>query len=177
MDHRINPYYNGQNIQEPSQLRIGLLATKENCNRVRDVEKSCRHYHRVNESLQHLVQHCHFSHFPRMQRYDAVCRLLQQDAERKGHLVLWEPVITTRTGRLKPDIIIVTREKICVVDISIVTEHMKFGHMRGESKLSDISNFKSQYYNREELKDHLKDIYHLDQFYFGVIIISLRGMV
>ena len=75
------------------------------------------------------------------------------------------------------DIIIVTREKICVMDISIVTKHMKFGHMRGESKLSDISNFKSQYYNREELKDHLKDIYHLDQFYFGVIIISLRGMV
>ena len=88
----------------------------------KDVEKKCRHCMRVNESLQHTIQHCHFTHFPRMQRHDAICRLLQDEATKKNHTVIWEPIFITPNGRLKPDLFIISTNTICVVDITMALE-------------------------------------------------------
>ena len=158
---------NGRAFKNLVKLRIGKLTTKENATRGRDVEKKCRHCLRVNESMQHVIQHCHFTHFPRMQRHEC---------QKKGFTVLWEPIFTTRTGRLKPDIVVVANNTICVIDISIVTENMRYEHMAGASRLKDIWNFKKNYYDRPELRDILKDRFDISNFFFGAVILSLQGI-
>ena len=68
---------NGRAFKNLVKLCIGKLATMENATRGRDIEKKCRHCLRVNESMQHVIQHCHFTHFARMQSHDARRKVLR----------------------------------------------------------------------------------------------------
>ena len=122
----------------------------------------------------HVVQYCHFNALPRMQRHDAICRLLQTECEKKGHTLLWEPIFTTRSGRLKPYIVVVAGNTI--IDVSVVTENMRYEHMAGASRLKDIWNAKPYYYNRTELREELSKRYAINNFFCGAVILSLRGI-
>ena len=92
------------------KLRIGRLATKENCNRGRrDANKQCRHCLRVQETQTHVLQNCHFTHFNRMRRHDRICDWVKAECELHHMTVSWEPKIEIQPDfKIKPGLIIET---------------------------------------------------------------------
>ena len=167
----------GKRFRDLVKLRIGRLPTLENSNRGREADKKCRKCRRVNESLQHVVQHCHFTHFDRMQRHDSIAQVIFNKCIEKGDNCLWEPVFQLEGKKMKPDLVIASGDQVAVVDISIVTENMRFQHSKYPSTLEGAWLFKANYYNDVQLVERLKEQFGQEkQLYFGAIIISLRGI-
>ena len=166
----------GKKFKQLIKLRIGRLATLENCNRGRDANKSCRKCNRVNESMQHVIQHCHYTHFDRMRRHDSVAELIKQKSIENGNTVMWEPVFTLTREKLKPDLVIITKDTINVIDVSIVTENMQFQHCNMPSTLNGAWNWKVVQYEKEELTNQLQTCFGDKPVWYGAIIISLRGI-
>ena len=158
------------------KLRIGRLPTKENCNRGREADKRCRHCKRLTETLTHVLQGCHFSHFQRMRRHDNVARLLQDKCLEKGHQVLWEPVFNVPKQKLKPDLVVVTLNEILVIDVSIVAASMSFAHRQRASTLYDAWKAKVDHYSHPELLTQLKDRFNVPNIWVGAMILSDRGL-
>ena len=158
------------------KLRIGRLPTLENCNRGRDVIKKCRKCERVNESLQHVIQNCSFSHFGRIQRHDSIAMLLKQKCEERGYDVRWEPRFTVGTRNVKPDLIVIKDNELLVIDVSIVTEAMMFAHLPSTTSLAGAWDYKRNYYGTDEFRDLLKVTFDRETIWFGSLIISLRGI-
>lgn len=166
----------GRKFKQMVKLRIGRLPTLENCNRGRDTDKRCRKCQRVNESLQHIVQNCHFTHFDRMARHDSICRFIKEKCIAAKHTVLWEPVFQLTNRKLKPDLLVITPDAINVIDISIVTENMTFRHSQQPSTLQGAWLYKREYYESEELSRKIESQLGEKQIWYGSIIISLRGI-
>ena len=166
----------GKNFRQMVKLRIGRLPTLENCNRGRDVDKKCRKCGRVNETLQHITQGCHYTHFTRMSRHDSIVMLIQNKSIELGYEVLCEPVFEISDRKLKPDLVIVTNEVINVIDVSIVSENMKFRHSEEPATLEGAWNFKRAYYEKEVLSTKLKNTFGKESVWYGAIIISTRGI-
>ena len=167
---------NGKNYRYMVQLRIGRLPTLENCNRGREVDKKCRKCGRVNESLQHVVQNCHATHFERMQRHDSIATLIKTECEKKKMTVLWEPHFVLPDRKVKPDLVIVAQDEIVVVDVSIVTEHMQFQHLPETSSLAGAWDFKKTHYQDPHLTKQLMERLGKQTVWYGAIIISMRGI-
>ena len=166
----------GRSFINMVKLRIGRLETLENCNRGREAEKICRKCLRVNESLNHVLQNCHFTHFNRMKRHDAIAAYLQKKCESNGYQTLWEPIFTLPDRKLKPDLVIITPNEILVIDVSIVTERTRFRHMTEDATLENAWSFKRNYYNQENLINQLKTKFKKDSVWFGALIIGSRGI-
>ena len=166
----------GKKFKQLVKLRIGRLATLENCNRGREVNKLCRKCNRLNESLQHIIQHCHFTHFDRMRRHDAVAELIKQKSIENGSTVMWEPIFTLTNEKLKPDLVIITDKGINVIDVSIVTENMRFQHCDLPSTLNGAWDWKVIQYNKDELSEQLQANFGDKPVWYGAIILSMRGI-
>ena len=163
----------GRNYRQLVKLRIGRLPTLENCNRGREADKKCRRCKRVNETLQHVIQNCPFSHFQRIMRHNSIADLLKQKAEERGHQVLTEPQFRVDNRNLKPDLVIITPDEVAVVDVSIVTEGMMFQHLAETRTLDGAWNFKADYYSC--LEDSIRERFN-KPVWFGALILSVRGV-
>ena len=117
------------------KLRIGRLATLENCNRGREVNKKCRKCMRVNETIHHVIQECHFTHFTRILRHNSIVDYLEKDCVDRGLVITKEAKIDIGSEKLKPDLIIVKDDTIHVIDVTSVTANMRFQHLNGPSTL------------------------------------------
>ena len=170
----------GRTFRQLIQLRIGRLPTLENSNRGRDGDKKCRKCQRVNESLQHVIQHCSFTHFHRMRRHDHLADLIKNESEKNGFQTLWEPQFKVMTAgglrTLKPDLVVITTEEVMVIDVSVVTEKMCFHHLPETQSLAGAWKYKEMYYRQEDLTRQLMDRFNSGSVWYGAIIISLRGI-
>ena len=166
----------GKNFRNLVKLRIGRLATLENCNRGREVNKKCRKCLRVNETMHHVIQGCHFTHFTRILRHNSIVDYLEKDCVDRGLAVTKEAKIDIGSEKLKPDLIIVNDDTIHVVDVTIVTANMRFPHLNGPTTLEGIWEHKVNLYNKPGLINRLKEVYSKDNIWFGAVVLSLRGM-
>ena len=153
-----------------------LLATLENCNRGREVDKKCRKCFRVNETMQHVIQSCHYTHFSRMARHDSIADFIKERSTKAGLTVVSEPHFDLGTEKLKPDLVIIKDNEILVIDVSIITKHMRFRHLTEPSTLDGFWNHKVNIYRKDKLIERLRELYHINDIWFGAIIISLRGI-
>ena len=166
----------GKNFSQLVKLRIGRLPTLENTNRGREAVKLCRKCGRVNETLRHVIQNCHSTHFERMQRHDSVACLIQTECNNNNYTVLWEPIFQLDNKKLKPDLVVITPDEIVVVDVSIVTEHMRFEHLPETQTLSGAWDFKANFYKDPLLTQQLITRFEKQTVWYGAIILSLRGL-
>ena len=151
-------YITGKSFIRLIQLRIGKLAILENTNRGREADKKCRKCHRVNESLNHILSNCHYTHFARMQRHDGVAKLFTGACEESGHRVLWEPHLLVGNQLHKPDLVVVdsSTNTSWVIDFSIVTERQFFeGNM---TTLNDIWQTKHDKYDTPAIDEHVSTL-------------------
>ena len=170
----------GKNYRSLVQLRIGRLPTKENCNRGRDGDKLCRHCNRLQESLSHVVQGCHFSHFERMRRHNAVQDAIKGEATKNGFEVLSEPQFRVLTAdglrTLKPDLVAILPEEVIVADVTIVTEQQRFNHLPETTSLAGAWEYKRSYYSQPDLTRQLMEKFGKGSVWYGAIVIGMRGI-
>lgn len=86
-----------------------------------------------------------------------------------------EPVFTVDGTRFKPDLVIVKESEVAVVDVSIVTAKVRFGH-KDESKLKDAWLQKQRYYDKPGLRLQLTRKFETTNITFGAVILSVRGI-
>lgn len=105
------------------QLRGGLLATKARRRRGRDIpaeDAVCRGGCGAPETLHHVLQRCGVTHDARCARHNRIMRLLHKKLREKGMNISVEPIIPTTHSFIKPDILVHSKDKIKVIDITVV---------------------------------------------------------
>lgn len=131
--------------------KIGALPTRARCGRGRAVDVRCRacsYRSRPGlqvpiETLYHVVQECGRTHGGRILRHDKVCRMLGDCLEAKGWTVVREPLIQTREGNKKPDLVCTKEDQVVVVDANIVAS----------SAIQSAFNLKQQKYGSSSMID------------------------
>ena len=169
-------YISGKSFINLCKLRIGKLRTKENSSRGRDSDKKCRKCVRVNESLNHILSSCHFTHFARIQRHNKVAELFIKACQDIGTCVLEEPYLVVNEQLHKPDLIVIHTNTATIIDFSIVTEHQQMRHQARPTTIKDQWLVKRNKYDTPAINDHVKHMTTTDTVHHGAIIISVRGI-
>ena len=123
----------------------------------------------VNESLGHILQQCYMSHGLRTKRHNTLVDLVSKFASRKGWSVLKEPVInkprppdfdttsqSSLQGSLKPDLLIYRRNKVFIVDPTVIAD----GDPKrpGVDILAERDLEKIEKYDNELVRDFCADL-------------------
>ncbi|KAK7788246.1 hypothetical protein R5R35_001099 [Gryllus longicercus] len=132
----------GRDFVQHVHTRINCLPTAVRVSRgvrrsTRDVR--CRAGCQETETAAHVVQNCHRTHGGRVKRHDAVCRVLAAGLRRGGWCVEEEPIVPTREGDRKPDLVCRKDELVKVVDAQIVS---------GAGSLDEAHKRKCKYYSQ-----------------------------
>ncbi|KAK7874081.1 hypothetical protein R5R35_004625 [Gryllus longicercus] len=132
----------GRDYVQHVHTRINCLPTAVRVSRgarraTRDVK--CRAGCLETETAAHVVQNCHRTHGGRVKRHDAVSRVLAAGLRRGGWRVEEEPVVPTRAGNRKPDLVCHKGELVRVVDTQIVS---------GAGSLDEAHRRKCAYYSK-----------------------------
>ncbi|CAK1550823.1 unnamed protein product [Leptosia nina] len=107
----------------------------------RESELNCRALCMVKETTTHAIQQCHRTHGGRIERHNAVVRLVAAAMCEKGWSVIEEPKIRTSMGLRKPDLI-ASRDGVgVIVDTQIVS---------GRKPLDDSHRDKCKKYGSHE---------------------------
>jgi len=122
-----------------NRVRIGALPTKSRTSRGRRQDRGCRGGCLAQETLNHVLQHCHRTHGARIKRHDAVIKYIACNIPRGGYEVHWELHYSTRIGLRKPDLVAVLGETAVVVDTQIVSEQINLAvaHRRKIERYED----------------------------------------
>lgn len=88
--------------------------------RGRDVPVKCRAGCDTAESLGHILQRCHRTHHPRIQRHDCIVRHLAKRLKEKGWKVELEPHYRTTKGTRIPDLVIRRDGQTIILDAQVV---------------------------------------------------------
>ncbi|KAK7869434.1 hypothetical protein R5R35_008162 [Gryllus longicercus] len=162
----------GRDFVQHVHTRINCLPTAVRVSRgarrsTRDVR--CRAGCQETETAAHVVQNCHRTHGGRVKRHDAVCRVIAAGLRRGGYRVEEEPVVPTREGNRKPDLVCQKDEFVKVIDAQIVS---------GVGSLNEAHKRKCQYYSRNEDITKLVEKYAVEprNVEFTSCTISWRGV-
>jgi hypothetical protein len=109
----------GQVFCEALNIRINSLPTLARYYRGQNKRKTCRAGCHEVESLHHVLQVCPRTHDIRCTRHNKVAKKLSSFLRQKGHVVHEEPLINTKEGLRKPDIISIRDEVATVIDVQI----------------------------------------------------------
>ena len=113
----------GGDYIEAIKVRGNLLATQERSSRGRRiVPPMCDAMCNATGSLAHISQSCTMTHLLRCARHDSVLDFIVTRAVARGHPVVRRPVIPTRVGRRKPDLIALVNGAVLVIDVTIVAD-------------------------------------------------------
>lgn len=115
----------------PSRMRTTRGARRNNA------PYECRAGCGVPETTAHIIQQCHRTHGGRIERHNAVARVIAKSLRAKGFVVTEERVYATPAGARKPDIIARGPDNVHVIDCQIVS---------GSRPLSANYNYKKRYY-------------------------------
>lgn len=163
--------WTGYDYVRAVQLRCGLLPT-QGAPYIQDPKlAACRNTackrRGIRESLYHVLQRCPITHWARIERHDAVCKVLESDLKKKGYRVYTEPRIR-KEGRLyKPDLICISPDgKVGqIVEVSVAYEN------RGTLGLAH--GIKRKTY--EPIADEVKKEYGVQVVHVVPFIVGARG--
>ena len=123
------------------KLRSGRLPTKEVSNRGRPGDKSCRYCKNRTETLNHVVQGCAISHYPRIRRHNWIVDKLKELALKAGITTFHEQWLHPEDGpRARPDLLFVKNDICYVVDVQVTSD--------SDESLTSAHNEKIKTYTR-----------------------------
>lgn len=135
-------------------LRGGVLSTKARkcCGESRkELDSNCRGICRARETLNHILQHCEVTHDARCRRHNNVMHLLSKKLKRKGKKIWTEPIISTSTSFIKPDLILEEEKSLTIMDVSIVrsqrmpeTWNLKIAKYGSKSEMDAIKTWQGR---------------------------------
>jgi hypothetical protein len=115
------PFLSGREYINLVKCRINALPTRARLARGRrEYNRQCRYGCDQAESLNHITQTCPTTHRATIKRHDDVCKFVTKRLIRKG-LEVQREKLYREPGRpgLKPDIIVITNDRIHVLDVEI----------------------------------------------------------
>ena len=105
------------------KLRSGRLPTKEVSNRGRPGDKSCRYCKSKTEILNHVVQGCAISRYPRIRRHNWIVDKLKDLAIKAGITTFHEQWLHPEDEpRARPDLMFVKNDICYVVDVQVTSD-------------------------------------------------------
>lgn len=118
----------GSDYVKMIQTKIGALPTRVRCGRGRNHATRCRACSNSsrrslaapNETLYHVVQECGRTHGGRILRHDKICDIISEGLVAKGWCIVKEPIVQTREGVKKPDLVCTRDGRLVVVDVNVV---------------------------------------------------------
>ncbi|KAK7870238.1 hypothetical protein R5R35_003507 [Gryllus longicercus] len=163
----------GRDYVQHIHTRINCLPTAVRVSRGvrragRDVK--CRAGCLETETAAHVIQNCHRTHGGMVRRHNTVCHVLAAGLRRKGWSVDEEPLIPTREGNRKPDLVCCKEDIVTVVDAQIIS---------AVSSLNDSHRRKKQYYaNNPDMTPKLVENYGVERknVQYTSCTVSWRGV-
>lgn len=115
------PYLSGREFIHLVKFRINALPTRARLARGRPAyDRKCRHGCDQVETLNHITQVCSATHRATIKRHDDICKQIVKVLTKKGHVVQREKFFREpHCPGLKPDLIVITRNLVHVLDIEI----------------------------------------------------------
>lgn len=158
-------FLGGGDFVNSVKLRINALPTRSRGARGRDFDRRCRAGCEVPETLNHILQQCHRTHNPRVDRHNSAAKYLANKMRSKGYRVWEEPVLRTNEGLRKPDIVAELGGTALVVDAQIIND---------QYSADTAHQNKIAYYRPHE--EHIKQLTGASSVHFGSCTITWRGV-
>ena len=157
----------GGDYLEAVLVRGNLLQTLERSTRGRrTVPPMCDAGCNSTCSLAHISQSCVRTHRLRCERHNSVVEFIVSRAIAMRHNAIQEPVIPTRAGRRKPDLVAEVDGSVLVVDVTIVSDQWNLNRPFQE---------KVDYYNTDDVKAWVAASYPGKPCEFGAVVFNWRG--
>jgi hypothetical protein len=140
----------GSEFIDAVRTRINDLPTASRLSRGQpNRAKGCRHRCNAVETLDHMAQRCPANHRTRINRHDAIVKLLENRLLNRGYDVQKEPNIRTSVGVRKPDLVAKRDDFKVMLDVQVIG---------GCIDLEVANNNKRMYYQgNQELIDRLNE--------------------
>ncbi|GBL74729.1 Retrovirus-related Pol polyprotein from type-2 retrotransposable element R2DM [Araneus ventricosus] len=109
-------------------VRLGVLFNRARATRGRKKQHLCARGCYQPETLNHIIQSCYSTHGARINRHNNIAKYLARIIGDRGATVHEEPHFQTETaGRLKPDLVIYTADRVVVVDVQVINDQYPLG--------------------------------------------------
>lgn len=105
-------------------------------------------------NLSHLLQVCPIVKDVRIERHEEVVSGIARAASRQGYEVLYEPQIPVKPTWLKPDLVLIKKGEIIVIDPTVVADN---------ADLEDTHRLKTKKYDIKEIREYLQRL-HKEKF-------------
>jgi hypothetical protein len=149
------------------KVRGNLLQSQERSTRGRrTAPPMCDAMCNAFGSLAHISQSCARTHRLRSARHNSVLDYIVAKAEATADSVVREPVINTRVGRRKPDLVAVVDDVVLIIDVTIVADNCNLNRPFEE---------KVTYYNTADINDWARVTYPGKSCEFGAVVFNWRG--
>lgn len=110
-----------KNYIKAIHIRYGVLRNKSRVARDKPNKgKSCQRGRGPIESLNHILQVCHSTHYARIKHHDALVKYVQKVSRDRGHTVHKKSQFRAGDDILKPDLVIYSQDRVVVVDVQFV---------------------------------------------------------
>ncbi|KMQ85019.1 reverse transcriptase [Lasius niger] len=128
-------------------MRINALPIKSKTSSRRPKDRLCRAGCNKPETLNHVLQQCHRTHGPRINRHDTVVSVIARALETTGYEVHVEPKIQTDIGMRKPDIVAKLEVTALIIDAQVVNDQISLdgAHARKIDYYNNINLVKEKY--------------------------------
>lgn len=157
----------GKDYINCGRTRIGALPTRSRTARGRHQERRCRAGCLAQETLNHVLQHCHRTHESRIRRHNAIVEYVARKMPRNGYTVFKEPHYKTAIGLRKPDLVAVLGETAVIVDAQVVSE---------QTTLAEAHRRKVQYYSEPAVIEETKRVHAVRTVVVTSATLSWRGV-
>lgn len=160
-------FLSGKDFINCIKVRIGALPTRSRTARGTTKERRCRAGCLAQETLNHVLQHCHRTHAGRIRRHDAILNYMERKICSCGYRVEREPRFMTAMGLRKPDVVAVLGQTAVVLDAQVVSE---------QTNLNDAHRRKTNYYEEQSLVDGIKARNGVSNVIVTSATVSWRGV-
>jgi hypothetical protein len=149
-DRNGNAWLYNPNLLKPSRfltalrLRGGMTSDKVTMNKVvPQLNVKCRKCRTCNETLAHVLGQCIYTKAQRIRRHDEIRDFVTNKlATMKREVkIIEEALIPTPTGNLKPDLVVVNRGRVHVIDVTVRHEdkgYLDEGHRSKVEKYTPL---------------------------------------
>jgi hypothetical protein len=175
MDDRCgNAWLYNPNLLKPSRfltalkLRGGMTSDKVTMNKmVPQANVKCRKCKSCNETLAHVLGQCTYTKAQRIRRHDEIRDFVTKKlANMKEEVkIIEEALIPTPTGNLKPDLVVVNRGRVHVVDVTV--RHEDTGYLD--------EGYRSKVEKYTPLLEILAEQLNVERGRFLPVVVGTRG--
>lgn len=150
----------------PSKIRTTTRGLRREAAQTR-----CRAGCSVTETAAHIIQQCHRTHGGRILRHNGIVKTTADVLRKKNYMVVVvvEPVIPTREGNRKPDLVCIRHNVAAVIDAQVVSA----------TSLDRAHENKVKYYrDNVDVAFKISEIFNVDieEIRFTSATVSWRGI-